>query len=66
MTNVKRKYLILHPNFLGLKEKKGFHYVFRESDNGYILYLSSKDYIGYPKKIVERNPELFKLIRRRK
>ncbi len=59
-----KKYKALHPNLLGLPEKKK-DYIFTETEKGYLLTFNiGKEmcWIGYPKQLIEGNDELFKLI----
>ena len=55
----RKKYQILHPNLMGLKDRKA-PYIFLERPRGYFMFIGGKSYIGFPKFIIENNPELFK------
>lgn len=63
MAKVKhRRYQVIHPHLLGLKGKYRKVFIFHETTGGYKLNVHKKDYVGFPKQIIENNPELYERI----
>jgi len=55
-------YKIRYPAMFGLKPNKD--YFFKEKEKGYSCQLTSKMYIGFPKFLIEKNPEIFERVGR--
>lgn len=55
-----KRFKFKNPESLGFDKKMKLRVI--ETKNGYTMWVSGNSYIGFPKQIVEYNPDIFEFI----